>query len=206
MSDAAWLVTALDFLGVFVFGVSGGTLAVRRGLDAFGVLVLASAAALAGGVARDLLIGAVPPASVQDVRYVLIALAAGLVAFFFHRSIERLHRPVMVLDAVGLGLFTVAGCTKALAVGIHPITSILLGVMTAVGGGVVRDLLVMEVPRVLREEIYALAALVGGVVVVGGAALGLPEVAVAATGAAVACILRITSVLRGWRAPRAPGS
>lgn len=204
-SALSGLVTALDLLGIFVFGLSGGILAVRRQLDIFGVLVLASAAALAGGVARDLLIGATPPAAVQDGRLVLVALAAGLTAFFLHRTIERLNRPVMVLDAIGLGLFAVVGCAKALAFGINPLIATLLGVLTAVGGGVVRDLLVTEVPRVLREEIYALAALVGAGIVALGAAFELPPGPVAVTGAVCATVLRIVSVQRGWRAPRAPG-
>lgn len=204
--DLSILVQALDIVGTFVFGLSGGILAVRRNLDVFGVLVLASAAALAGGVARDLLIGAVPPAAVQDGHLVLVALGAGLTAFFLHGTIERLDRPVMVLDAIGLGLFAVAGCAKALAFGIHPVTAALLGVLTAVGGGVVRDLLVTEVPRVLREEIYALAALVGAGIVAIGAVAGLPQGAVAVVGAVCATTLRIVSVLRGWRAPRAPGT
>lgn len=200
------LVTALDLIGIFVFGLSGGILAVRRRLDVFGVLVLASAAALAGGVARDLLIGAAPPAAVADGRLVMVALAAGATAFFLHGTIERLNRPVMVLDAIGLGLFAVAGCAKALAFGVQPVIATLLGVLTAVGGGVVRDLLVTEVPRVLREEIYALAALVGAGIVALGAVLELPETPVAVVGALAACLLRIVSVQKGWRAPRAPGT
>lgn len=203
--DLSAFVQILDLVGTFVFGLSGGILAVRRNLDVFGVLVLASAAALAGGVARDVLIGAVPPAAVQDGRLVIVALSAGLTAFFLHRTIERLHRPVVVLDAIGLGLFAVAGCSKALAFDIHPVTASLLGVLTAVGGGVVRDLLVTEVPRVLREEIYALAALVGAVIVAIGAVAGLPESPLAVAGAAAATVLRIVSVQRGWRAPRASG-
>jgi uncharacterized membrane protein YeiH len=181
-------------------------LAVRRRLDVFGVLVLATAAALAGGVARDLLIGAIPPAAVRDGRLVLVALAAGGTAFFLHRTIERLHRPVMVLDAVGLGLFTVAGCAKALAYGIHPVSAALLGMLTAVGGGVVRDLLVTETPTVLRQEIYAMAALVGAAMAAAGAVLQLPQIPVAVAAAVFTCLLRIISVLRGWREPRAPGT
>jgi uncharacterized membrane protein YeiH len=206
VTDLSWLVTAMDLLGIFVFGLSGGTLAVRRRLDVFGVLVLAAAAALAGGVARDLLIGAIPPAAVTDMRLIVVALAAGGAAFFLHEPIARLHRPVMMLDAVGLGLFAVAGCAKALAYGIHPFAAALLGMTTAVGGGVVRDLLVTETPTVLREEIYAMAALVGAAMVAAGAVLQWPPVPVAVVAAALTCLLRIVSALRGWRAPRAPGT
>ncbi|WP_372399097.1 trimeric intracellular cation channel family protein [Azospirillum sp. HJ39] len=205
-TDLSTLLMAMDLVGVFVFGLSGGTLAVRKKLDLVGVMVLSLAAALAGGVVRDLLIGALPPASLGDDRYLLAALAAGLAAFLFHRPINRLGKPVMVLDAAGLGLFTVAGCSKALAYGLSPLPAALLGVMTACGGGAVRDLLVAEVPRVLREEIYAMAALLGAAVVIAGQRLELPPVPVAVVGVLAVFTLRVVSVLRGWSAPRAPGS
>jgi uncharacterized membrane protein YeiH len=205
-SDLSTLLMVMDLIGVFVFGLSGGTLAVRKRLDIFGVLVLSLAAALAGGVFRDLLIGAVPPASLRDERYLLAALAAGFVAFFFHRPINRLGKPVMVLDAAGLGLFAVAGCGKALAFGLAPLPAALLAVLTACGGGVMRDLLVAEVPRVLCEEIYAMAALLGAMIVIAGQHVGLPPVPVAVVGATAVFVLRVVSVLRGWSAPRAPGT
>lgn len=205
-TDLTSLLYAMDLIGVFVFGLSGGTLAVRRRLDIFGVMVLSLAAALAGGVFRDLLIGAVPPASLHDDRYLWAALAAGLVAFFLHRPINRLGKPVMVLDAAGLGLFAVAGCGKALAFGLTPLPAALLGVLTACGGGVMRDLLVAEVPRVLREEIYAMAALLGALIVIAGQGLSLPPVPVAIVGALAVFALRVVSVLRNWSVPRAPGS
>jgi uncharacterized membrane protein YeiH len=206
MSSDVSLVLALDLLGVFVFGLSGAMLAVRRGLDVFGILVLALAAALAGGMMRDVLLGAAPPAAFQDSRYPLAALAAGAVVFFAHRQIDRAARPVMVMDALGLGLFAVAGCRKALDFGLDPLPALGLGVLTAVGGGALRDLLVAEVPRVLREEVYALAALAGAAVVVAGRHFALPEVAVAVAGVVLAFAVRVISVWRGWSAPRAPGS
>ncbi|MEQ3625034.1 MAG: trimeric intracellular cation channel family protein [Celeribacter sp.] len=195
-----------DLLGTFVFGISGGMLAVRRELDLFGVMVLSLAAALAGGVLRDVALGDTPPAALRDARYLLAALAAGLCAFVFHRGIERLAKPVMVFDAAGLGLFAVSGCQKALTMGVAPLPAVLLGVLTAVGGGALRDLLVTEVPRVLREDIYALAALAGAVVVASGAWLGLPPAPVALLGVGLTFALRVISVWRGWRAPKAPGS
>jgi uncharacterized membrane protein YeiH len=206
MPDVTSFLLAMDLIGVFVFGLSGGTLAVRHNLDLFGIVVLSTAAALAGGMFRDLLIGAAPPASFRDDRYLFTALGSGLVAFFFHGTINRLIKPVMVLDALGLGLFTVAGCTKALAFGLAPLPAVLLGVLTACGGGVVRDLLVAEVPRVLREEIYAVAALLGAILVVAGLKLGFPAQPVAVVGALAAFLLRVVSVLCGWSAPKAPGA
>jgi len=197
---------ALDLLGTFVFGLSGALLAVRRGLDVFGILVLSLAAALAGGILRDVTLGATPPAALQDSRYLLAGLAAGAVVFAAHRVIARMARPVMVLDALGLGLFAVAGCRKALDHGLDPLPALLLGVLTAVGGGALRDLLVAEVPRVLREEVYALAALAGAAVVVAGRHFALPEAGVVVAGVALAFAVRVISVWRGWQAPRAPGS
>ncbi|WP_448207063.1 trimeric intracellular cation channel family protein [Azospirillum sp. sgz302134] len=206
MPDVSPALLAMDLTGTFVFGLTGGTLAVRHRLDIFGVLVLALVTALAGGILRDLLIGAVPPATLRDDRYLIAALSSGLFAFFFHPQINRLVKPVMVLDAAGLGLFAVAGCGKALAYGLSPVPAVLLGVLTACGGGVVRDVLVAEVPRVLREEVYALAALLGAAIVIAGAQLELPRVPVAIVGAVACFLLRVVSVLRGWSAPRAPGS
>jgi uncharacterized membrane protein YeiH len=206
MPEIASLLIALDLLGTFVFGLSGATLAVRRGLDLVGVTVLAVAAALAGGMLRDMLLGATPVAALADARYLIAAVGSGLVVFVAHPLMARLGKPVMVFDALGLGLFAVTGCQKALDVGLHPVACLLLGVLTAVGGGLVRDLLVAEVPRVLREEIYALAALVGAGVVVLGGALALPGWAVTMVGVAAASTLRVVSVLFGWRAPRSPWS
>ena len=196
----------LDLLGTFFFGISGAVLAVRRGLDMFGIAVLSVAAGLAGGMIRDMLLGATPPTALEDPRYLLTALAAALCVFFGHRILERMNKPVMVLDALGLGVFAVSGCQKSLQFGLDPLPAILLGVLTAVGGGAARDLLVVEIPRVLREEVYALAAMVGAAIVVAGSALGLSDTSTAAAGVVAAFAIRMISVWRGWRAPRAPGS
>ncbi len=196
----------LDLAGTFVFGLSGAMLGVRKGLDAFGLVVLALAAGLAGGVLRDVALGATPPAGLADSRYLLAAMAAAATVFFAHRLIEKATKPVMMLDSLGLGLFAVAGCTKALAFGLDPLPAVLLGVVSAVGGGALRDLLVAETPRVLREEVYALAALLGASVAALGARMDWPETATAAGAVALTCLLRIVSVRRGWRAPKAPGS
>ena len=205
MTDLA-IVLWLDLLGTFVFAISGAMLAVRRGLDIFGIAVLSVAAGLAGGIVRDLLLGAAPPAAFADPRYLAAALAAALAGFLFHRVIDRLNRPVMLLDALGLGLFAVSGCGKALDFGLGPLPAILLGVLTAVGGGVVRDMLVADVPRVLREEVYALAALVGATMVWAAEALAFDPLRSAAASVAAVFAIRVLSVVFGWRAPRAPGS
>lgn len=206
MTGAPALLQVLDLVGTFVFGLSGGTLAVRKRFDLVGVLVLATAAALAGGMARDVLIGRTPVTALADARYLPAALAAGLCAFLLHPWIERLRRPVMAFDALGLGLFAVTGCRIALEAGLGPLAALLLGALTAAGGGAMRDLLAGEVPRVLREEVYALAALGGAAVVILGDRLGWAPGPVALGGVAVAVVLRLVAVRLGWRAPRSPWS
>ncbi len=200
------LAMILDLTGTFAFALSGGTLAVRRRLDVFGILVLSVAVGVAGGIVRDLLLAAAPPAALTQPAYLIAALAAGGVVFVASPLIERLSKPVMLLDAFGLGLFAVSGCSKALAFGMAPLPAVLLGVITAVGGGVLRDVLVAEVPRVLREDVYALAALIGAAAFVAGVGLGLPQPATAVLAIALTFLVRVLSVRRGWQAPRAPWS
>ena len=195
-------VTLLDFLGTFAFAISGALVAVRHRLDLFGVLVLSFAAATAGGVMRDVLLGATPPVSLVDWRYLAVSLAAGLLTFFRHADIERLRNPVQLTDAVGLGLFAVLGTGKALAAGLGPVGAVMLGVLTGVGGGVVRDVLVAQIPHVLRRhELYAVAALAGAVVVVIGDALQLATAPVAVAGAVLCFLVRFMALRRGWKLP-----
>lgn len=198
------LVLALDLLGTFVFSLSGAMAAVRHRLDVFGILVLAFAAGTAGGITRDLLIGAVPPAAIGDWRYVVVAVVAGLVTFWGHRIVHRLQDAVMVFDALGLGVFAVSGTLKALAFGAHPVAAVLLGMLTGIGGGMLRDVLVAQIPSVLRSELYAVAALAGSTVVVIGRLLDLPSSAVVAAGAALCIGLRLMALRRGWGLPVAP--
>ena len=155
----------LDLLGVFVFGLSGALVAVRQRFDLFGVLVLACCAGLGGGVLRDVLIGAVPPVGISDARLVGAACAAGLVTFVLHPRLAGIRRAVLLLDAVGLGVFVVAGTLKALELGMPMLTAVLVGMITGIGGGVVRDLLSGQVPEVLAQtELYATPALLGALV------------------------------------------
>jgi uncharacterized membrane protein YeiH len=170
---ATQLLLALDLLGVAVFALSGALVAIRSHLDVFRVLVLAYATALAGGVTRDVLIGAIPPQGTSDWRYPSLAYTPGAAAIVWHRGIERLRQPILVLDAAGLAVFAVSGTQKALAYNLTPVMAALLGVLTAVGGGLFRDLLLARVPTVLQVEIYAAAALAGSAVVVLGHMIGL---------------------------------
>jgi uncharacterized membrane protein YeiH len=202
------LVLALDLVGTFVFALSGAMTGVRHRLDLFGVLVLAYAAGTAGGITRDLLIGAVPPASISDWRYIVVPVLAGLATFRWHPMVRRVQSPVLIFDAAGLGLFAVAGALKALAFGLNPLAAVLLGMLTGIGGGMVRDVLVTETPTVLRAELYAVAALVGAAVVVVGHLLLLPSAPLAIVGAALCFGLRLAAIRRGWGLPvaREPGA
>lgn len=195
------LLLAFDLIGTFVFALSGGTLAVRQRLDLFGVLVLSCAAAVSGGIVRDVLIGAHPPASLADWRYLVNAMAAGLVTFRWHEAIERLRNPVQLFDAAGLALFAVLGTGKALAFGLSPFAAMLLGMVTGIGGGIARDLLVARVPVVLQAELYAVAALVGGGVVALASALHLPQQPAMAVGALACFGLRWMALRHGWQLP-----
>ena len=197
------LLLVLDLVGTFVFALSGATAGVRKGLDLFGVMVLSFAAGNAGGIARDLLIGATPPAAISDWRYLAVSLSAGLVTFWRPSNIDRLSSPVLLFDAAGLGLFAVAGAQKALAYGLHPVMAAALGMLTGIGGGMTRDVLLTEVPTVLRADLYAIAALAGAAVVVIGAGLGLPATAVTITGAVLCFGLRFMAIRRGWHLPTA---
>ena len=195
------LVSLLDFAGTFAFAISGALVAVRHRLDLFGVLVLAFAAAAAGGILRDIALGATPPVALVDWRYAAVSIAAGLLTFFRHAQVERMRNPVQLFDAVGLGLFAVLGTSKALQAGLGPRAAIMLGILTGVGGGVVRDVLVAQIPGVLKRELYAVAALLGAVVVVAGDRADLPPAPVAIVGAVLCFILRWLAIRRGWRLP-----
>lgn len=154
--------TALELGGVFFAALSGGLAGVRKSFDVFGVLVLAWVVGLGGGIVRDLLIGDMPPVGISNWRFVTTALTAGVVIFFFHPRVARMRRTVIVLDAWALGFFVLLGTTKGLEVGAGPLASVTVGVLTGIGGGVLRDILVGEVPLVLADrQLYAIPAFLG---------------------------------------------
>jgi uncharacterized membrane protein YeiH len=200
------LVLTLDLVGTFVFALSGATAGVKRRLDIFGVLVLSFVAANSGGIVRDLLIGATPPAAISDWRYLVVSVAAGVLIFFWYPKVRHLRNPVLVFDGAGLALFCVAGAQKALVYGLAPWMAALLGMLTGVGGGVARDVLLSQVPAVLRAEVYAVAALAGAGVVVIGHVLGLPSAPMASAGAILCFALRMAAIRYDWHLPvaRAP--
>lgn len=195
------LLVAFDVAGTFVFALSGAVAGVKHRLDLFGVLVLSFAAGNSGGIARDVMIGALPPAAISEWRYVVVSILAGLITFYWYRVINHLNSPVLVFDAAGLALFAVAGAGKALAFHAGPVAATLLGMLTGIGGGMVRDILVMEIPTVLRTELYAVAALIGAAVVVIGRMLHLATSGAAIAGAVLCFGLRFIAMRRGWQLP-----
>jgi uncharacterized membrane protein YeiH len=197
---------ALDLIGTFVFALSGAIVGVRQRLDIFGVLVLSFAASSAGGIMRDVLIGSVPPAAIGDWRYLIASQLAGLLIFFwFPRYLQssRVQYLILICDAAGLGLFAVTGTQKALDYGLNPMMAPLLGMLSGIGGGMLRDVLVADIPNVLRSDLYAVAALAGAVVVVIGNQLGIPLSAAAIVGAGICFCLRLLAIHRGWQLPSA---
>ena len=198
---ARTIVLVLDLCGTFVFALSGAMAGLKHRLDLFGVLVLSFAAANVGGITRDVLIGAVPPPGIADWRYIAVPVVAGLATFHWGGVVDRVRSSVQVFDAGGLALFAVSGALKALAFQLDPIPAVLLGMLTGIGGGMVRDVLVAEVPAVLRGDVYAVAALAGAAVVVVGRVLQLPSVPIAIVGAAVCFGLRFMAIKRGWQLP-----
>ncbi len=218
LTDPGTLATlrlVLELVGVFVFALSGALLAVRRGLDLFGVLVLSWVAGLGGGTLRDVLLGRTPPVGVSDGRLVAAAMLAGLLVFAlygFWSELARRHPDVRwgrasyvvrVLDAVGLGVFAVSGALVALAVDSGPLTATIVGGVTAIGGGLLRDLLVGQVPEVLRRELYAVPALIGAGLVVLADDLGVLSSAVVVGCAALVTAVRLAAVALDLNAPRA---
>jgi uncharacterized membrane protein YeiH len=197
------LLLVLDLGGTFVFAISGAMVAVKHRLDVFGVLVLAFAAGNVGGITRDVLIGAVPPAAIADLKYAGVSALAGLITFFWYPVTNRFRADVLWLDAVGLAFFAVAGAQKALLYGIHPVMAALLGMVTGIGGGMLRDMLVSEIPAVLRADLYALAALAGASVVVSAHLLHLSPVVAAVAGGGVCFALRFMAIRHGWHLPTA---
>lgn len=202
----ALFISVLDFVGTFVFAISGALVAMRHRLDLFGVLVLSIAAATAGGIMRDVLIGATPPASLVDWRYFAVSALAGVLTFYRYQHVERMRNPVQVFDAIGLALFAVLGATKAIAHGVGPMGAVTLGMLTGVGGGAVRDLLVAQIPNVLKRELYAVAAALGALVVVIGHQLQWPAAPMALAGALVCFGLRYLAIRRGWNLPVSTGT
>jgi uncharacterized membrane protein YeiH len=197
------LILVLNLAGTFVFGISGGLAAVRARLDLFGIVVLAAVVGLAGGIIRDLLIGT-PPATFRDWRYLAVTASAGVLCFFASAALERVPRSVLVFDAVGLGLFCVTGATKALDFGVGPLPAVLLGAITGIGGGMLRDVLLREVPPVLQSDLYAVPALLGATVLVVAQAGGSTSPVFPVLAVVTCVMVRLIGIRYGISIPVAP--
>lgn len=185
MTLATWLLV-LDLAGTFVFALNGALTALRVAkLDLIGVCTLGIITAIGGGLLRDVLIGDLPPATLRLWYYLAVAIAGGLIVFAFGHRLHRVRVPLLVLDAAGLSLFAVVGTTQALAFGLGVLPAVLLGAITAVGGGTIRDMMVRQIPTVLHSELYVVPALAGACIVVAGHLADLPMGWVAVAGAGV---------------------
>jgi len=191
----------LDLAGTFAFAVSGAVAAKQRRLDLFGILAIAFTVACGGGIIRDLCIGAIPPAGLSDWRYLVVSVIAALAIIRLDRWVERLNQPVLFFDAIGLSFFAVAGARKAMDYGHNAEVAVLLGMVTAVGGGILRDVLLNRIPVVLEKEIYASAALLGAVMVVGGTYLGWSEDWVSLVAICACFGLRFLALRHHWNLP-----
>ncbi|WP_308491767.1 trimeric intracellular cation channel family protein [Microbacterium terrisoli] len=203
MEGASLLLLVLDLTGTFVFALNGGLTAMRAArLDIVGVITLGMITALGGGIIRDTLIDDLPPATFQDWRYLAVAAGGALIAFAFSQHLTRLAVPIELLDAVGLSVFAVTGAGKAMTFGLGPVQAIILGAITAVGGGTLRDVMIGRVPSVMREGLYAIPAIVGAGITVGCILLGFHGLAAAFAAAAACFLIRLLGVYFKLNAPR----
>src|SRR2546428_6966476 len=197
----------LNLVGTFAFGLSGVIMAVRKKMDLFGVLVISVATGLGGGIMRDIILGHVPPTTLVDWRYLAAAGVAGLLVFFDFRQIVKWSRFVTAFDAAGLAIFTVTGTTIALAAQLNPVPAALLGMLTGIGGGALRDILAAEVPLVLRSEVYAVASLLGAIMITLANQTGVLGTPAEILSALATFVLPMVYSWRGWKIPIChPGS
>jgi uncharacterized membrane protein YeiH len=207
VDTASTLFLALDLTGVFAFALNGALTAIRVAkLDVVGVLTLGMITALGGGIIRDVFIDALPPATFSEWRYLAVAATGSLVAFTFGQRLDRWINPIQVLDAAGLSLFAVSGALKTLEFGGGPAQAVILGAVTAVGGGTIRDVLIREIPVVLSSGLYAIPALAGALVMVVAVEFGAPEVQAVAGGAVLCFTIRVLGVHFALDAPSPPGA
>jgi uncharacterized membrane protein YeiH len=195
------LYTLLDLVGTFAFAISGAVAARQRRLDLFGIASIAFMVACGGGIVRDVCIGAIPPAGLSNWRYLATSLLASAIAILAYPRVRRLRQPVLLFDAIGLGLFAVSGAQKSLAYGHSAELAILLGIVSAVGGGVMRDVVLSRVPAILEREIYASAALLGAAVQTGFSYMGWVSWWTPWFATLVCVAVRLASLYFGWRLP-----
>ena len=205
MENLRTLYYILELAGTFAFAISGATAARQRNLDLFGICAIAFLVACGGGIIRDLCIGAIPPAGLKYWSYLVVAISAAALTVGLFSVVQKLNRPVLFFDTVGLSLFAVTGAQKALSYGHNGEVAVLLGITTAVGGGVLRDVLLNRIPIILEKEIYALAALIAALIVVLGSYQHWLSSDMVAIIALLSCFsLRILALRYHWNLP-APG-
>jgi uncharacterized membrane protein YeiH len=203
MTTGAPVLLALDLTGTFAFALNGALTALRVArLDIVGVVTLGMITALGGGIIRDVMLDALPPATFRDWRYLAVAAAGGLIAFAFGRRLDLLSTPITLLDAAGLSLFAVTGANKALHLGLGPTQAVILGAVTGVGGGTLRDVLVRQIPSVLSSGLYAIPALIGATATVVVTELHVYGLATAVGAAALCFVVRMAGVHFGIDAPK----
>ncbi|WP_367649180.1 trimeric intracellular cation channel family protein [Aeromicrobium stalagmiti] len=203
MSDTLLLI--LDLAGIAVFASTGALVGVRKELDVFGVAVLALITGLGGGVVRDVLIGAVPPAALDDWRYLVVPFVTSIVVFMFHPTFGRLEREIMLLDALGLALFCVTGAVAAEEAGLNVLAASALGMLTGIGGGMMRDVASGRVPVVFRGELYATPAFAGALVASVVHHQDWSQWWYVLAGG-ICLVWRVLALQRGWSAPLPPGT
>lgn len=196
---------ALSLAGILAFAISGALVGVRRDLDLLGVLVVGAATGLGGGILRDLLLGVHPPISFVSWPNLAVALCGSLAVCVLHPGISRIRAFEVVFDAFGLGLFSANGAVVAMVAGQSALTAVLVGTLTAIGGGVIRDVLVNDVPSVLTRELYAVSAIVGAALATLLFATGTGVLIASLVGGGVAVALRLASVRFGWHLPKPQG-
>jgi uncharacterized membrane protein YeiH len=207
MTTATPVLLALDLAGTFAFALNGALTALRVArLDIVGVVTLGMITAIGGGVIRDVILDSLPPATFRDWRYLAVAAAGGLIAFTFGRRLDRLARPITVLDAAGLSLFAVTGANKALLLGLGPAQAVILGAVTAVGGGTIRDVLVRQIPSVLSSGLYAIPALIGATATVVMSELDVEGLPTYVAAAALCFGIRMVGVRYDLNAPMPRGA
>jgi len=198
------LLYMLDLIGTAAFAASGAWAGIRSRMDLLGVLILGVVTATGGGTLRDILLGDFPPFCLQNELYLYISLTVSLLVFIFNRRVTFLKNPLLYFDAIGLGTYVVIGTQKAISYQMGPLGAILLGVMTATAGGVIRDVLSNEVPLILRKEtLYASVCFAGGGLLVLLSYTPLTGAVAASIAAATVIILRIMAIRRNWTLPRA---
>ena len=188
----------IDILGTMVFAISGSLTAIDKRLDFFGISAVGFITALGGGTLRDILIGSTPVGWMNDLTYLVMISIGILISLIFKRLVQKLRGTFFLFDTIGIAVFTVLGLQKALSIGVHPIIAIMMGMVSAVFGGVIRDIVCNEIPLIFRKEIYALTCLCGGALYVGLLFTGIPQLVIIVATILFIVSFRILAVKMNW--------